>query len=95
MTPTPAVSSELDDVEWLLNFTRGKGDAGDYERFERIAARISSLEAGLRKLAGREAAYREAHDVCGDGDAETGRRWDKMRRAGDEARTLLNRIDGA
>lgn len=44
----------------------------------------------LRTLAEAEQAYRKAHDLYGGGDIRTGRAWDAMRRAGDNAHTAGN-----
>lgn len=47
------------------------------------------LREALRNLAAAEATYRQTHDLHGDDDMKTGRAWDRMRRSGDAARTLL------
>lgn len=44
----------------------------------------------LQLLAEAEADYRHAHDVHGGGHTTTGRAWDRMRRAGDQARAYLD-----
>ncbi len=65
-------------------------------------ARIAALEADnarlmglVENLAGAEAAYRIAHDLHGGGSLQSGRAWDRMRRAGDEARATLAKIKEA
>lgn len=52
-----------------------------------------ALADALRALAEAEATYRKNHDLHGDGSRETGRAWDMMRRAGDEAREALATYD--
>lgn len=41
------------------------------------------------ELAMREADYRLNHDVHGDGSVEAGRSWDRLRRAGDQVRSVV------
>lgn len=55
---------------------------------------LSSFEAACRlmhRLADAEADYRKAHDLHGSADRRTGRAWDAMRHAGDEARSFFYR----
>ena len=47
----------------------------------------------LRTLEEAEQAYRKAHDLYGGGDILTGRAWDAMRRAGDNARQALAALE--
>lgn len=56
-----------------------------------LAAERDALREALERLEVREAAYRHAHDLHGDGSIQAGRAWDQMRRAGNEARTTLER----
>jgi hypothetical protein len=44
----------------------------------------------LTTLAGCEETYRHHHDHFGGDDMRTGRAWDAMRRAGDNARKLMS-----
>lgn len=54
-----------------------------------LKARCEALVNALDILQMREAAYRSAHDLHGDGSAKAGFAWDAMRRSGDNARTIL------
>ena len=58
---------------------------------DRLIAINGELLAALRNLARAEAFYRAQHDQCGDGHILTGRAWDLMRRAGDDARAAISR----
>ncbi len=50
---------------------------------------VEQLREALRELANAEADYRRLHDLYGRGHIQTGRAWDRMRRAGDAARAAL------
>jgi hypothetical protein len=54
-----------------------------------IIPKPDSLADALRELADAEKNYRWLHDTQGGGHIDTGRAWDKMRRAGDKARAKL------
>ena len=58
------------------------------EQKERGARKV--LQIALTRLANAEAAYRQAHDIYGDGSSKAGRAWDQMRNAGAHARDLLH-----
>lgn len=53
------------------------------------------MREALEDLETREAEYRHEHDIYGDGNILTGRAWDRMRRAGDRARTALTSFRAA
>src|SRR6266567_121925 len=53
---------------------------------EHVAAERGKL---LDELAAAEAAYRKAYELKGASKIETGRAWDRMRKAGDRARRSL------
>lgn len=55
-------------------------------------ARADAAEALLAEIAGAEKTYRRSYELCGDGHIQTGRAWDKLRDAGDRARSLLSRL---
>ena len=70
-----------------------------FAAYEAIA--LTEAEAKLAKARGkldilqmREAAYRSAHDLHGDGSMKAGAAWDAMRRAGDDARACLAELGG-
>lgn len=52
--------------------------------------RAEELTKALEDLQDAEQAYRMCHDLDGDGHVNTGRAWDKMRRAGRRARSALS-----
>jgi hypothetical protein len=70
-----------------------------------VTVRDGGLAAKLREhrvlcealslLAKVEQAYRETHDLHGDGSLECGRAWDVMRRAGDHARRTLAELSSS
>jgi hypothetical protein len=75
------------------------GEAGDHSMVQAFArhhadATRELLEA-LAKLQACEAGYREVHDRFGGDARATGRAWDLMRRAGNEARDEIARATGA
>jgi hypothetical protein len=47
------------------------------------------LAEALQRLECAEREYRRCHDHEGDGHIVTGRAWDRMRHAGDKARSIL------
>ena len=53
---------------------------------------IEALCEALLELANAEKNYRWLHDTQGGGHIDTGRAWDKMRRAGDKATALLAKV---
>lgn len=57
-----------------------------------LAAQDGLVEAA-GELAFAEAEYRRKHDLCGRGHIDTGRAWDRMRRAGDKVRAALASIE--
>lgn len=59
------------------------------------APKVEELREALERLEQAEANYRRAHDLYGAGSREAGRAWDLMRRAGDEARAILAKAQGA
>jgi hypothetical protein len=52
------------------------------------------LSDALLELADAEKNYRWLHDTQGGGHIDTGRAWDKMRRAGDKATAVLAKLGG-
>lgn len=50
----------------------------------------ADLVKALEELQAAETAYRMCHDLDGDGHINTGRAWDKLRQAGQRARTALS-----
>ena len=56
-----------------------------------IAAAPDLLKA-LDELQDAEKIYRMCHDIDGDGHMNTGRAWDRMRRAGQRAREALAKV---
>lgn len=65
----------------------------DGSKIEKAAleAVLAGVCARLDILQMREAAYRSAHDLHGDGSMKSGAAWDAMRHAGDAARAILHR----
>lgn len=66
-----------------------------------LASTVADLKRQLAEARGaldilqmREAAYRLAHDLYGDGDRKAGSAWDAMRHAGDCARAHLAQKSG-
>lgn len=56
------------------------------------APKPDPLADALLELADAEKNYRWLHDTQGGGHIDTGRAWDKMRRAGDKARAALDAL---
>lgn len=53
------------------------------------------LLGALERLVYCEAHYRGVHDLKGDGHLDTGRAWDKLRKAGDHARAIIAKVEAA
>jgi hypothetical protein len=62
------------------------------DALESTQAEIARLTTALNALQQAEATYRYAHDVLGAGDTKTGRAWDLLKRAGDNARAALKDV---
>lgn len=58
----------------------------------RAHADRDALVAALSHLADKEQEYRLIHDGKGDAHIDTGRAWDRLRKAGNAARTILAQI---
>jgi hypothetical protein len=52
----------------------------------------NELFQALDKLQKAESKYRQTHDQFGTGNLDTGRAWDALRRAGDDARQVLGKL---
>ena len=81
---------EEGDREIFLNPDGSVAESDTWEKRAKAAEEINAdlLEA-LQKLATAEKEYRFLHDHMGADRPETGRAWDLMRRAGDQARDLI------
>jgi hypothetical protein len=60
-----------------------------HDKREEDRAVITWLMSDLDELANAENNYRGCHDQVGPDHMRTGRAWDRMRRAGDEARKTI------
>ena len=60
-----------------------------HDKREEDRGLIAWLVSDLDELANAENAYRACHDQVGPSHMRTGRAWDRMRRAGDEARKTI------
>jgi hypothetical protein len=81
-----------------VTFLEWCGCGPDHDARKRIAPFIipkpkpDPLADALLELADAEKNYRWLHDTQGGGHIDTGRAWDKMRRAGDKARAALDAL---
>ena len=55
---------------------------------------VAALIEAAEELHLAEGAYRQAHDLHGDGSAKAGRAWDLMRRASAKVATALAAVRG-
>lgn len=80
------------DLELDRQHERAKACTTALAGIENPAAYVAAfegMERALEQLHLAECAYRQAHDLHGDGSAKAGRAWDLMRRASQEAATAL------
>lgn len=82
--------------EWLRGIAGwiNEGSAGSVREPEprgliEAADHIDRLETALDELQKKESEYRFQHDTLSDGHLDTGRAWDRMRKAGNKAREAL------
>lgn len=95
-TVTDPRSRHPEQRQAILSIAEGWSDKEAAELCERIV-RLPELEELIEvaeALQVAEADYRLAHDIHGDGSLVAGTMWDRMRKAGDQVRTMIEKVKG-
>jgi hypothetical protein len=74
-----------------ITFLKDQNTAMAAAHHRLVAQAVLDYRETLEELAKAERSYRTSHDDDGPGAVRTGRAWDRLRKAGDAARALLEK----